>query len=322
VILPAGVVIVEFNLESDSSVAQIEEQIKLAVTMGVFKNGDRLPSIREVEKQTGINRGKIHRAYLSLKKSGLLVLAGRRGALIAAPATSARPLSQKCLLLSKKIIRQVSLHGIPPIVFARYLSRQAQEIEHRKPFLAFADDVKEIAERRAEEIARLWQVPVIGMTVQELKASTRKGSPPRKILANHLRRDYIRSMVSNKKIDVIPIEVVYTEQTKNDLARIETNSSVLRVLAQPYAKNAPFIIAQLRNWVKAPGVRISWISISDLSDIKQVLNGSRYDRVIMDPGILSGVPEKLLHNPRLLLIRMQLNPASLESARIKAGVII
>ena len=144
-----------FHIEKHSSIAQIEEQIKLAVAMGVFRDGDRLPSIREVEKQTGINRGKIHRAYLSLRRSGLLLI-GRRGAVIAAPAFSARSTNQKCLRLSKSTIQKARQYGIPPIVFARYLSRQAQEAEHREPFIAFVDDVKEVAERRADEIARLW----------------------------------------------------------------------------------------------------------------------------------------------------------------------
>ena len=312
----------EFYIEKLSSVAQIEEQIKLAVAMGVFQNGDRLPSIREVEKQTGVNRGKIHRAYLSLRRSGLLVLTARQGAVIAAPALSASSTNQKCLQLSRSTIQKARQFGIPPIVFARYLSRQAQETERSEPFIAFVDDVKEVAERRAEEIARLWQVSVIGMTVRQLKDALHKGFVPRKILANHLRRDYIRSMISSRKIDVIPIEVVYTEQTIKDLARIKANSSVLRVLAPPYVKNARFIIAQLQKWVRAPGVTISWITVRDLSNIKQLLNGSQYDRVIMDPGILSAVPDKLLRNPRIMLVRLQLNPASLEAARIRAGVII
>ena len=313
----------EFFLEKHSSVAQIEEQIKLAVAMGVFRDGDRLPSIREIEKQTGINRGKIHRAYLSLKRSGLLVLTGRRGAVIAAPALSARSTNQKCLRLSQSTIRKARRYGIPPIVFARYLTGQAQEIERSEPFIAFVDDVQEVAERRAEEIARLWKVPVVGMTVQQLKAAPRKGFVPPKILANHLRRDYIRSIIASKRfVDVIPIEVVYTDQTIKDLAKIKANSSVLRILAQPYVKNARFIIAQLQKWVRAPGVEISWISIRKLSNLDQLLNGSQYDRVIMDPGVLSAVPERLLRDPRTLLVRLKLNPASLEAARIRAGVII
>jgi len=150
----------------------------------------------------------------------------------------------------------------------------------------------------------------------------RKGSVPRKVLANHLRRDYIRSIISSKKIDVIPIEVVYTEQTIKDLAKIKANSAVLRILAHPYVKNARFILAQLQKWVRAPGVEISWVSVRDLSDIEPLLNGSQYDRVIMDPGILSGVPDNLVRHPRILLVRLQFNPASLEAARIRAGVII
>ena len=320
-----GVSAVEFYIEKHSSVpviAQIEEQIKLAVAMGVFRNGDRLPSIREVEKQTGVNRGKIYRAYRSLRQSGLLVLARGRGAVVAAPALSARLTNQKCMRLSNSTIQRARQYGIPPTVFARYLSRQAQEVERGEPFIAFVDDVKEVAERRAEEISSLWQVPVISMTVLQLKTALRKGSVPRKVLANHLRRDYIRSMISSKKVDVIPIEVVYTEQTIKELAKIKADSAVLRILAHPYVNNARFIMARLRNWVRAPGVEISWISIRDVSDIEQLLDGSQYDRVIMDPGILSAVPHKLLRNPRMLLVRLQLNPASLEAARVRAGVII
>jgi len=321
----SGVGNVEFYIERHSSVpviAQIEEQIKLAVAMGVFRNGDRLPSIRKVEKQTGVNRGKIYRAYLSLRKSGLLVLARGRGAVVAAPPLSASSTNQKCIRLSKSAIQKARQSGIPPTVFAKYLSRQAQEAERDEPFIAFVDDVKDVAERRAGQISSLWQVPVIGMTVLQLKAALRKRWVPRRILANHLRRDYVRSMIPSKKIDVIPIEVANSEQTIRDLGEIKANSSVLRVLAHPYVKNARFIVAQLQNWVRAPGVKISWVSVRDLSDIEQLLNSPQYDRVIMDPGILGSVPDKILHNPRLLLVRLQLSPASLEAARIRAGVII
>jgi DNA-binding transcriptional regulator YhcF (GntR family) len=321
----SGAYTVEFYIDKYSPVpviAQIEEQIKLAVAMGTFQNGDRLPSIRDVEKQTGVNRGKIYRAYLSLRKSGLLVLTRGSGAEVAAPAFSANSTNQKCMLLSTRTIQKARQYGISPTVFAKYLSRQAREAEHKEPFIAYVDEVKDVAEQRAEQISSLWQVPVIGMTVLQLKAALRKRSVPRKVLANHLKRDSIRSMILGKKIDVIPIEVAYTKQTIKNLAKIKANSSVLRILAHPYVKNAPFIIAQLRKWVKAPGVGISWVSVRRLSDIEQLLNGSQYDRVIMDSGILSSVPDNLSRHPRILLVRLQFNPASLEAARIRACVII
>jgi hypothetical protein len=96
----------------------------------------------------------------------------------------------------------------------------------------------------------------------------------------------------------------------------------LRILAPAYVDNAPFIMAQLRKWVRSSGVRISWISVRDVSNFEKLLNGSQYDRVIMDPGILSDVPQKLRRNSRILLVRLRLNSASLEAARIRAGVII
>jgi GntR family transcriptional regulator len=321
----SGMGAVEFYIDKHSSVpviAQIKEQIKLAVAMGIIRNGDKLPSIREVEKQTGVNRGKIYRAYISLKQSGLLVLSPGQGAVVLASSPSPSSANQKCLQLSKSIIQRARQYGIPPIVFARFLSRQAQEAECSEPFIAFVDDVKEVAERRAGEISRLWQIPVIGMTILQLKASLRKGSVPRIILATHLRRDYVRSMISSKKIDVIPIEVAYTGQTIKELAKIKANSSVLRVLAQPYVKNARFIIAQLKKRIKAPGVKISWAAIRDLSYIEPWLNSSQYDRIIVDPGIVSALPDKILRNPRTMLVRLQLSPASLEAARILSGVII
>jgi hypothetical protein len=84
----------------------------------------------------------------------------------------------------------------------------------------------------------------------------------------------------------------------------------------------PFIIGQLLKRVRSSGVRISWISVRDVSNFEKLLKGSQYDRVILDPGILGEVPEKLRRNPRILLVRLRLNPASLEAARIRAGVIL
>ena len=53
----------QFYIDKHSSIPvanQIQEQIKLAVMAGDFRNGDTLPSIRDIEKQTGVNRSHIH----------------------------------------------------------------------------------------------------------------------------------------------------------------------------------------------------------------------------------------------------------------------
>ncbi len=40
--------------------------------MAILRRGDTLPSIRDIEKQTGVHRSQIHKACPALNQSGLL----------------------------------------------------------------------------------------------------------------------------------------------------------------------------------------------------------------------------------------------------------
>ena len=88
-----------FHIEKHSSVPvvkQIKEQIELSVAMGMLRTGDILPSIREIEKQTGINRGQIHRAYLALRQSGLLSPAPGKRTAVAVTTAAPQFMNAKC----------------------------------------------------------------------------------------------------------------------------------------------------------------------------------------------------------------------------------
>ncbi len=316
----------EFFVSKNSSVSvvkQLQEQIKLAVAMGVLKSGDALPSIRDVEKQTGIKRSQIHRAYVNLRQSGLVILTHGKGAMVSTAAVSPHQKNEKCRQMSKSIVSRARRLGVSPTAFGRYLSRYAQEAESQAPFIAYVDLKKEIAVERAAEVSQAWQVPVAGLTVRELTNALAKSSKLRKILANHMMRDYIRSVLPRRDIDIIPIEMHYTDQTINDLAQIKPNSSLLRILPPEFRPNSTFILAQLRKWVKSPETRISSISTSTQKglSLEKLLTGSHYDYILINPG-LTEVPQKLPKSTKLLTVRMQHNPASLEAARIRAGVII
>jgi DNA-binding transcriptional regulator YhcF (GntR family) len=123
---------VEFQIEKHSSVPVvklIQEQIKFSMAMGILKRGDILPSIREIEKQTGVNRGQIHRAYLELRQSGLVSPApGNRPAVAVTPAAP-HFINLKYQQLSGDVIKQIRRSGVPPTAFARYLSHNAQDCE-------------------------------------------------------------------------------------------------------------------------------------------------------------------------------------------------
>ena len=242
----------EFQIEKNSpvpAIKQIQEQIKLSIAMGVLKRGDILPSIREVEKQTGINRGQIHRAYLALHQSGLLSPAPGKRIAVAVSAAAPDSINKKCQELAKDIIKRIRRIGVSPIAFARYLSRSVQEDERRSPFIAYVDSDKEIALRRAEQVSQLWQASVIGLTVDEFKLALGRGSKLRKVLVNHLTRDRIRRAPRGRKIDIIPIEICYTKQTIRALEKIKA-SSILVLLPNHAVSSARFIVEQLHKWMK------------------------------------------------------------------------
>jgi DNA-binding transcriptional regulator YhcF (GntR family) len=314
----------EFLIEKNSPVPvikQIQEQIKLSIAMGVLKRGDILPPIREVEKQTGVNRGQIHRAYLALQQSGLLSPAPGKRIAVAISAAASDAVNKKCAELTRDIIKRVRQIGVSPVAFSRYLSRNVQEDERRSPFIAYVDSDKERALRRAEQVSRLWQASVVGLSIDEVKLALTHGSKLRKVLVNHLYADSIRRVSRGRKIDIIPIEIYYTEQTIKELAKIKA-SSILLLLPDPAIPSARFIVEQLHKWMKCKDANISWMAVNKVADFKRLLKDSQYDRIMVSPGARNKVPVELHRNSRLLLLQMELDPEGLETARIRAGVIV
>jgi DNA-binding transcriptional regulator YhcF (GntR family) len=314
----------EFQIDICSPVPvikQIQEQIKLSIAMGVLKRGDILPSIREVEKQTGVNRGQIHRAFLALHQSGLLSPAPGKRIAVAISAAAPDSVNKECQKLTKDIIKRIREIGLSPIAFARYFNRGVREDERRSPFIAYVDSDKETSLRRAEQVSQLWHVSVIGLTVEEFKLALGNSSKLRKVLVNHLALDNIRRVLRGREIDIIPIEICYTEQTIKALGRIRA-SSVLVLLPNHAVLSARFIIEQLRKWMKCGDAKISWISVNKVKDLKRLLNDSKYDCILMSPGARNQVPVELRQSSRILQLQMEFDPEGLQIARIHAGVIV
>jgi GntR family transcriptional regulator len=315
----------EFFIEKHSStpaVKQIEEQIRFAVMMGIFRNGDTLPSIRDIEKQTGIHHSQIHKAYLALRRSGLLVLTRGKGSVISTATDSPRSIGENCRKLSQQVTSKARQMGLSPTAFARYLSRHAQEDERKSPFIFYVDIHEEIASQTAADISKLWQVPVKGMTVRELTTAFAKDDSTQRILVNHVLYEHVRSEFSGKKSAIIPVEERASEQTIRLLSEIKPNSSVLLVhLPQP-SHRLHYMIEQLKKLINSPGVKISSTSIRDVKSFSELLKTFQHDYYLVGPGVRGEVPHEMRQNPRILQIVPQLDPASLETARIKAGVVI
>lgn len=63
----------KWNLNKDRALCpQICEKICLAVTAGEFRPGEKIPSVREVAVQAGVNPNTVQRAFETLERDGVL----------------------------------------------------------------------------------------------------------------------------------------------------------------------------------------------------------------------------------------------------------
>jgi GntR family transcriptional regulator len=72
----------EITIDIDSPQPQFEqliEQIKAAVTAGVLKSGDALPSIRQFANDLGLNSKTVAKAYQLLTRDSIIETKGYRG---------------------------------------------------------------------------------------------------------------------------------------------------------------------------------------------------------------------------------------------------
>ena len=164
-------------------------------------------------------------------------------------------------------------------------------------------------------------MPIIGLTIPELVSAARKGTQIRKAITNHMICDLVQSSLPGRTIEIIPVEVRYSDQTVTELNRIKPHSSVLRVIPPSFLPYAAFIRAQMQKRVKARGVEISLVSAGDRS-LEQSLKASKYDAIIVDPTLLSEIPHEVQKSRHMFMVQKQLDQKSLEAVRIRAGVIV
>ena len=70
---------------------QIRDQVVLAIASGQLAPGDKLPTIRTLAEETGINMMTASKAYQLLKTEGYITTGRRDGATVRMPAAGAAP---------------------------------------------------------------------------------------------------------------------------------------------------------------------------------------------------------------------------------------
>lgn len=75
----------------DPLYVQIRDSIVAAIANDELAAGDRLPSVRQLASDLGVNLHTVNKAYAVLRDEGYLLMRGRGGAVVADKARSASP---------------------------------------------------------------------------------------------------------------------------------------------------------------------------------------------------------------------------------------
>ena len=75
---------IEIDFNSDEAIyLQLRNQIILGIATSRFREGEQLPSVRQLAEDIGINMHTVNKAYTVLKQEGYVKVDRRKGAVIA-----------------------------------------------------------------------------------------------------------------------------------------------------------------------------------------------------------------------------------------------
>jgi GntR family transcriptional regulator len=304
---------------------QIQEQIKLALLLGRLRPGDTLPSIRDVEKEIRVSRNIVRKAYLALKQSGILTLRHGKGVLVEkALSYSLRDsIMEQCQALTTDTLARVERLGISPSAFARYLYQQARERERAVPSVIFVDATKALALERAAKISSFWQLNVPGFSMDEFGAMSKDALKSiRTILTNYLRLDQVQKMLKRSHAVVIPLSLSFASEMREEFCRLPSNASVVLVLDDRDYPSLSLILEGYRKILVDPSVKLTAVPQSRTGDLVRFVKSTKHHKVIFSNRIWDQVPDQLKKHPRVTRPVMDIDLTSLESVRIRAGVVL
>lgn len=296
----------------------------MALLLGRLRPGDTLPSIRDVEQQVGISRNLVRKAYLALQESGILNLRHGKGVLVQRQISygSRDDVHLQCDKISTDILSRLRTAGISPSAFARFLYQQARVQESHYPFLVYVDATTAQAADRAASISTIWQLRVPGYSVDDFAQIPKRDLKGiGKVLTNYIRYDQVRRIVKENS-DVIPLGLAFASHTIKEFSRLPENAKILLVLDKDDYPALRFLLELYRKILIHPSSDIAAVPLQSIKDLPELVRSNRFQKIIFSNRIWDGIPEELRKSPRVTRPHMEVDLASLESARIQAGVII
>ena len=117
--------IVEIDFNSEEALyIQLINQIIIGIATDQIREGDTLPSVRQLADNIGINMHTVNKAYSVLKQEGFLRVDRRRGSVIALDTDKMRTISEMrrdlSVILARGVCKNVSREEVHNLVDSIY----------------------------------------------------------------------------------------------------------------------------------------------------------------------------------------------------------
>ena len=114
---------IDFNSE-EALYIQLINQIIIGIATDQIREGDTLPSVRQLADNIGINMHTVNKAYSVMKQEGFLRVDRRRGAVIALDTDKMRTISEMrrdlSVILARGVCKNVSREEVHNLVDSIY----------------------------------------------------------------------------------------------------------------------------------------------------------------------------------------------------------
>lgn len=113
--------VIEIDFNSDEALyLQLRNQIIMGIATDQFREGDSLPSVRQLADTIGINMHTVNKAYTVLKQEGYVKVDRRKGAVIAIDVDRMRTLTELKkelqVILAKSSCKNISKDEIHELI--------------------------------------------------------------------------------------------------------------------------------------------------------------------------------------------------------------
>ena len=119
---------IEIDFNSDEAIyMQLRNQIIMGIATSEIREGDTLPSVRQLAQTVGINMHTVNKAYAVLRQEGFVQLDRREGAVIAIDIDKLKAVAemkeQLRIVLAQGCCKNISkeeVHGLVDEIFEEY----------------------------------------------------------------------------------------------------------------------------------------------------------------------------------------------------------